>query len=479
MSKINILHDGSFDIAIGKGRKDTSWKNKQMTWTEFVQKVSSTQRTHESYSEYLAAKKSRQDEIKDVGGYVGGYLNGGRRKNGSVVHRQLITLDVDYATLALWEDFILIYDCAAVLYSTHKHSSKTPRYRLIIPVDRELMTDEYTAVSRRIAGQLGIELFDHTTFQPTRLMYWPSTSKDGEYQFEYQDGPWLNADEILESYHDWKDSSEWPVSSKESIEYRVKNEKQEDPTTKTGPIGAFCRTYGMHEAIENFLSDVYETCDIPARYTYKEGSTAAGLIVYDDKFAYSHHGTDPASGHLCNAFDLVRIHKFGAKDETKEDQKKSFDAMVSFATKDPEVIRTIVSEKMESAAADFSDMAEDETEEDLELWKEKLDIDRKGNVYNTIDNIAIVLENDPYFKNRIAYDDFEKCEVAVKNLPWRKITHQTRRLIDQDDANIRHYLERKYGISSALKIKDAMSVLSNKKSFHPVRDYLNSVEWGW
>lgn len=51
------------------------------------------------------------------------------------------------------------------------------------------------------------------------------------------------------------------------------------------------------------------------RYTYKKGSVAGGLVCYDHLFAYSNHETDPASRQLCNAFDLVRIHKFGEMDE--------------------------------------------------------------------------------------------------------------------------------------------------------------------
>ena len=91
--------------------------------------------------------------------------------------------------------------------------------------------------------------------------------------------------------------------------------RQGDPLTKEGLIGAFCRTYSIEAAIETFLIDVYLPCSVPDRYTYAGGSTAAGLVLYDDKFAYSNHGTDPASGKLCNAFDLVRIHKFGELDE--------------------------------------------------------------------------------------------------------------------------------------------------------------------
>lgn len=481
----NITHDGMLDIATGRNRKETSWKNREISWAELVRKLSTTHYTAETYTEYITAKKSRQDEIKDVGGFIGGFLTGGRRKSGAVLHRQLITLDLDFCTTEFWDDFTMLYGNAAVVYSTHKHSAATPRMRLVMPLDRPVRPDEYEAISRKVAGVLGIELFDPTTFQPERLMYWPSTSKDAPYVFHAQDGEWLSADAILASYRDWRDSSSWPVSAKIDKLLQRSMTKQGDPLEKPGVIGAFCRTYSIQEAIETLLTDVYEPCAIEGRYSYLEGSTSGGLVVYDDKYAYSHHGTDPTSGKLCNAFDLVRIHRYGLRDEdvregTPVNKMPSYLAMIDYATSDASVRKMIVAEKMQSARADFEASGSVEitdVEQIDESWKERLDVDRKGNIYGTIDNIMLILENDPYFSGRIAFDDFEKCEVAIRDLPWRKVSHLSRRLIDRDDANIRHYLEKAYGISHLTKTKDAMQVWAQKTVFHPVREYLTGVVW--
>lgn len=492
MSTIQIKHDGPFDIATGRTRTETNWKNKEILWSKLVEKLSVTHRTAETFAEYLTLKKTRQDEIKDVGGFVGGYLRGGRRKPGNVTHRQLLTLDLDSARADMWDAFTLQYDCASLIYSTHKHTPESPRYRLIIPLDRPVFSDEYVAIARRIAGDIDIESFDNTGFQPSRLMYWPSSSKDGSFEFQHQDGPWLNADDVLATYRDWQDSSEWPVSIRNSEAIQRSMKKQGDPLEKPGIVGAFCRTHNIHEAIEKFLGDVYEPCDLEDRYTYKEGSTAAGLVVYDDKYAYSHHGTDPISGKLCNSFDLVRIHKYGLKDEDARDgtpgnKLPSYTEMTSFATKDPDVRRMLGQDRLAAAMEDFADdidLTGDEQNEETskepvsDEWLTEMEVDKQGRNLSTINNVLLILRNDPKLKGRIGYSVFENREIVLKNLPWRILTRNTRYLTDNiDDAGLRHYLEKYYGISSSPKIQDALDICVHENSFHPIKDFILAAKW--
>jgi putative DNA primase/helicase len=302
------------EIAVGSSRRETRWKNGKITWHSLVEKLSKVHRTHETFAYYQTAPRDTKDKIKDIGGFVGGYLTGGVRKSSAVAYRTVITLDADMASPELWATFQLLYGNAACLYSTHSHSPEKPRYRLVLPLNRHCTPEEYQPIARRIAGDLGIEQFDNTGFQDERLMYWPSCAKDGAFQFESQDGPAVDVDEVLASYTNWRDVSEWPVSERVREMIKHGQKKQGDPLEKKGIVGAFCRTYDIEQAIENFLNDVYEKTDFEDRYTYTGGSTSGGLIVYDGKFAYSHHGTDRISGQLCNSFDLVRLHLFGEQD---------------------------------------------------------------------------------------------------------------------------------------------------------------------
>lgn len=464
-------------IAVGSSRQSLKWKNTEIAYGDLVDRLKVTTRTRESFQEYKKLPKSNRDGIKDVGGFVGGALKQGRRKAENLAHRSLITLDMDNVNIKtdeLWDNIVMLNDFEIVMYSTHTHQPSSPRLRLIIPLDRNVLPDEYQAISRKLADDIGIDMFDDTTYEPIRLMYWPSTSADGEFIFKRQEGPWLNPDTILDSYLDWRDSSFWPVSSRQGVRIQSEIKKQEDPLAKKGIIGAFCRTYSIDEAIETFLSDVYTASKVPGRYTYAEGSTEGGLVVYEDKFAYSHHGTDPISGMLCNAFDLVRIHKYRHLDEnagqdTPANKMPSYLKMLDAASENDRVKEELGREKMQEVLDDF------EFDEVDTAWLKKLDYDRKGILKNTIDNAVIILENDPRVAGKMIYNEFSNRAIITEKLPWTD--HTNRDWTDDDDAGVRYFLEHKYGLSGVGKIADAVSVIFQRHRIHPVREYLNDLTW--
>lgn len=462
-------------IATGLSAKSTVWKNKKTNWAKFVSRLRDVQITKETHAEYLKASKEDQTKIKDVGGYVGGYLRNGKRGISNVVNRQIITLDIDFAHLGFWGDYCLLYNNAAVIHSTHKHIETSPRFRLLLPLDREVTPDEYVAISRKIAGELGIDLFDNTTFEINRLMFWPSVPRDVEYYFEEQHGPAVNADEVLASYIDWRDSALWPTAEREFE--RVKNfaAKQEDPQQKKGIVGAFCRALTITEAMDKYLKGVY----IPGtedRYTYSEGTTSGGLIIYDDLFSYSHHGTDPVSGKLCNAFDLVRIHLFGHLDEGLKvsEKSKSFIKMAELAQEDKAVRKIIAGEKMKEAVYDFA--TEMETEADDVDWMVDLEVDNRGNYSPSSHNLKLILDHDPRLKGVFNQNLFDNKKYAVKTLPWRKV-QGAEPIKNVDFSGVRVYIESIYKIVNSNKIDDAMALNFEKMAYHPIKEYFSKLVW--
>ena len=476
---IRLNNDFSIDLATAHSRIAKKWRNRHWLWSELLQRCSETKRTGETAAEYARMSKEEQSNVKDVGGFVGGYLSGGRRKNANVMYRTVATLDIDYGTVNVWDDFTMAFGFAAMIYSTHKHSSKTPRYRLVFPLSRQVSPAEYEPLCRKIAAEIGIDLFDDTTYELPRLFYWPSTSKDADFVFDYQDGPACDVDAILSQYVDYKDVSAWPLSSREGDVIAHEIKKQGDPTEKPGVIGAFCRAYSIEDAIDNFLSDKYEKTGHDGRYTYKLGSVAGGLVCYEGKFAYSHHETDPASKQLCNAFDLCRVHLFGAQDEGSRaldvTRKPSYAAMQEFAAKDKAVKLLMARERAQAAADDFDGLDDAELPEDYnDEWKAELEYTKSGKLLCNIANIILILENDPALAGHIVHDLFTGMDSAKDGLPWNKNANQW---TDTDDANLRVWLEKHYDITGKEKIADALTAVLTRHSYHPIRDYLSGLTW--
>ena len=473
--------DMQLDIATANSRLARQWKNRRWTWGRLVEKCSHTRRTEETVGEYARMSREEQSQVKDVGGFVGGYLENGLRKSGSVKWRSVATLDLDYATADVWDDFTLQFGFAAMVYSTHKHTPEHPRLRLVFPLSRPVNADEYEPLCRKIAEDIGIDMMDDTTYQMPRLMYWPSTSRDGQWVFEQQDGEPCDVDAVLSRYVDYRDASSWPVSSREGDRVAHEAKKAGDPCEKQGIIGAFCRAYTIEEAIEMLLGEVYEPTAHEGRYTYRQGSVAGGLVCYQHKWAYSNHDTDPASRQLCNAFDLVRIHLYGAEDEgsrvTDVTRLPSYGRMQEYAAKDKRVRVLLAQERQASAASDFDGIdtgaADEAVTADCE-WQANLECDKRGVIKPTANNIMTILENDPRLKGHLWHDQFSGFDMVVGGLPWDPSATQW---ANKDDANLRIYLDRNYGISAKDKIKDSTVAVFTRHRRHPVRDYLNSLKW--
>lgn len=479
---MKLKFDKELNIATTKSRYDKKYKNLKKRYSEILEKLKEPIRTYELYKDYLKMTKDRQGQIKDVGGFVGGVLKNGKRSNEYIESRSMLTLDIDYGQKDTWEDIEMLFNFAVACYSTHKHSAERPRLRLIIPLDRDVNPDEYEAIGRKIADKIGMDLFDDTTYQPARLMFWPSAAKDGDYFFNYIDAPFLRADEVLKEYHDWKDTSFWPVSTREAVVHKREKDKQGDPLEKNGIIGAFCRTYTIQEAIANFIPEEYKEAK-GGRYTYTKGSTYAGLVIYDDKFAYSNHGTDPVSQQLVNAFDLVRIHKFqhlddDVKEGTPINRVPSFKAMTELALKDPGVKKEMAEELKDQIREDFGEF-EDETEEDEASsldYIDELEIDNKQNIVASINNFLTIIKKDPKLKGIGGLNEFNGLfEVLNNKLPWQRT--ESNAWSDSDAAALRHYIEKIYHVEGRQKIEDALAIAFTEKAFHPVRDYLDTLEW--
>ena len=483
-----MRNNRKLQISTAGSRKATYWPRNVLMWSEFVDRLRTPQRGTETLEQYLAFSKARQDELKDVGGFVGGTFTGNRRKAANVEGRDLITLDMDNIPAGQTEDILKRVGglgCAAAVYSTRKHAGYAPRLRVIVPLDRTATSDEYEPAARMLASRIGMEFCDPTTFEPSRLMYWPSCCSNSQYVCETYDAPFCSADGLLNMYGDWQDVTQWPQVPGEDAAARRRLAKQEDPTKKKGIIGAFCRTYNITQAMEQFIPGMYEETDIPGRYTYTGGSTAGGAIVYDgDLFLYSHHATDPCSGLLVNAFDLVRLHLYGdqddaAKEGTPANKMPSFLAMSRLALDDPEVSSRIARERHEQAQTAFAgsgQTAKEHPQADDLTWLSRLSADSQGNYLKTVNNIIIILQNDPLLKGKIATDEFAGRGLILGKLPWDQ-SGVKRQWTDDDDAALFWYLENYYKLAVQDRQDKALAIVGRQNLINDVKQYLQSLTW--
>lgn len=443
-------------IAYGNSCYAKKWSNKTTTFDELCERLKNTTYTTETVEEYPKLPKADRDRAKDKGGFVGGQLKDNRRKRENVACRSMLTHDADHADKDFIERFTFGCKYAAALYTTHGHTPEAPRVRIIVPLTRDVTPDEFTAIGRYFAEEWGIDQFDECSYRPQQLMYWPTTPANGEYVFRRVDGKWLDPDEYLASHPNWNDPTLLPTSSRESEVRASATKPQADPLTKDGIVGAFCRSYGIRDAIDKFLPDIYAPSAMEGRYDYIPADSSAGVVIYDDKFAYSHHATDPACGMLLNAFDLVRIHKFGDLDD-----KKSFTAMSEFAVKDDDVKAELAAERREAAEREFADTD----------WENALELDKQGRIKDTLDNIVIILRNDDELQS-IAFNRHRDGIDAKDGLPWEQMKPGWN---DSDNAALKVFLSRKYGIYSPTKTKDAILAVAAERAYHPILEYLDAL----
>lgn len=432
-------------------------------------------------AEYLDMGKREQDALKDVGGFVGGSLSGPRRKAEAVTGRDLVTLDYDALTLerAEWLKTALeALGCGYCIYSTRKHRPEAPRLRVIVPLDRTATPDEYGPVARMIAQRIGFDGVDPTTFEVARMMFYPSVCADGKYIFTYADKPllsvslWRQSCPILYGWS-WESVATWPAIPGSENKLRA-DVKQQDPEGKNGIVGTFCRTYDIYRCIAELIPGVYEQVDNAGeRYTFVGGSTAGGAVIYDGgKFLFSHHATDPCSGKLVNAFDLVRLHRFGHLDDNAEPgcpvgRLPSYSAMADWARSLPEIHAAILNE-------DFADL--EPVPGESADWKKHLEFSNNGGLRSTLNNISLLLENEVRFAGKLRKDTFNDRIVVEGELPWQREPGEP--LNDTDLDNIRLALDRLFdGKVAAADVITAVNVAAGKRAFHPVRAYLDGLTW--
>lgn len=327
------------EFALTLGGSDNRAKAREvlrLTWPEVVR--------------FFMRDPAVTDDKASAGWYALAEFDDDYREEVGLIARHALTFDFD----AMGERTIAeVLECYKrmefVAYTTHSHAPGKPRLRMIVPLSRPVQADEFRAISRKVGAAFDINLLAKETHAPAQYMYLPAIREGAEFLRWHNEGKIVDADYVLSRYDDWTDRASWPRAVGDNI---GTGDKSQDPRTKDGIIGEFCRTYTITEAIEKFALPYKARND--GRWDYTLGSRDDGARTYDDDTKiHNENGTNPAYGQH-NAFDLVRLHRFAELDaglapDTDVVDLPSFRAMCDLAGEQPEIAAA-------RAAADFEDL---------------------------------------------------------------------------------------------------------------------------
>jgi putative DNA primase/helicase len=517
-------------ITVSKSRGDLAKiKKEETTWLKLCEELSTYITDSLTTEQFQKLSIEEQHKRKNTGYIVGGRFQGRARKKTELIERTLLTFDIDRCSQETLDELLhpetaLFSPLAPYeyhVYSTRNHTNEAPRIRVVVPLAKPIPPVQYKPLMRIISSQIDktMETVDPVSFRLTQVMYNPSKNKDAPFiTFRNATGKLLSAKEHFKTWpNDWKIYTLLPSSPREP-RLREELDKAPDPRTKPGIIGAFCRLYDIHTAIEKFLPDVYAPGSEEGRYSYLPGHTRDGAVVYDGGvFLYSHHGTDPCAGRLVNSLDLVRIHKFGhldtvdAIDEAEDQISKlpSQKAMLQFVRQDEAVVREAAGDYYDEDAILADMLPDEETEEEEEVvsepaaaaavvkeedddkWKDDLErYETSGKYLPSLNNIVAIIENDRRTKGCLGFNDFNGRAVLRRNLRSKKMrltklydTFNGDSLPENLDVTIRVLLETPpkfggYGLTVKDRdLKDAIKFITHRHHFNPVADYLRSVKW--
>jgi predicted P-loop ATPase len=460
-----------FNIVTAPRRDSRHWKNGTISWDEILG--------------WMVAPRTK----KDSGSYVLGLLDkteakhsgndkpciGVHRRKQAVVSRSMLALDVDSPA----DDFLLslaMLGVRLVWHTTHSSRPDKPRYRVLIPLDRDVDPGEYQLAVMAVMDRVGEESFDQGSTQPERYMFRPAAEHPDWFSWGEIQGPVAEADGLVSAA---PDLSTLPVPA-------VPKAKQ-SPFDMPGVLGAFNRAY-------TDLDDLSKEYDLPYvsvgsdRWALAGTDSAAGMGAVTDGLWFSHHANDPAGGRAATAFDLVRTHRYGhlddeAKPGTPINRMPSHLEMLKCAQSDVRVVMEVVGQDFGPAAS--QELAANDDDDDPQPappvdWRSGLQISSSGQIRDTIGNWDLISHHDSVLQS-LRYNVFTLGMESDSDLPWRATdVHAGGPLFSENDRlALADYIERTYTIRPMRGRIDSLVAAQGAARRHdPVKSYLENLpEW--
>ena len=111
---------------------------------------------------------------------------------------------------------------------------------------------------------------------------------------------------------------------------------------------------------------------------------------------------------------------------------------------------------------------------DPETGHPRFELNNNGELKQSLNNIVEAIEYDPGLAGHIKLNELAHAPCKIGPLPWDP-SPLYREWTNSDDANNRLYLENTYGLTNKERIADALTIVTKRHSFNPVRDLLDDI----
>lgn len=433
---------------------------------------------------------------KNEKSYLPGELKDHYRKSVNVISRSVITLDLDGALEGGFEALSgFLSDFYFLWHTTYSHSEEKPSYRFLVPLAEPVTPGQYGDLVRQIIAANPNASIDVASAKPAQIMFTPACKDPFSYDFGVHEGKLA-------------DGAQWLADANggEAVVPLARVQRRVAPEDAPGIVGQFNRAYpDLDELIATFeLPYEYDGATGRYRYTGSSASATPGMREIEENpgYYYSWHAHDPASGYAQNAFDLVRIHKFGHLDGdykgpvnrapsytacrdfldkhegfTKRSAAQTYAAVTNNLRSGTESDNT---EKTSPARETHTSIEVLTTEEiDHTQWVSQLEVDRKtGKFVDSLRNLTLIFDNDPHMKG-VGWCERGEYFTDADPLNWPKDkTKKSLKLADNQKKLLRNRYETVYGLKIPPERLDQVFVERRAvRSFDPVKVYLESLRW--
>lgn len=177
----STVEESRYAVALAPSATSREWLSDEIAFTELVNRA-----------EHPADRKA-------CGLFLLGRLRGRRRARAEVVARSGVALDYDHPPAGAWERTLANLGALGIVHTTFSSTPAAPRFRVLVPLDREVTPDEYPRAVRALAARIGTDGLDRGSSEPERAMYWPAAHPDRRdaYRYAVVNGPVAVADDLL------------------------------------------------------------------------------------------------------------------------------------------------------------------------------------------------------------------------------------------------------------------------------------------